>query len=110
MHPGLDASGLLPWSVSVGGTAAADDGASVAREGHSRTRDGMNAATIKRLLGERAADKRPFFLALGFHKPHLPWTAPKKFFDLYDARKLQPAVEPTMENIPAIAIQPKNGS
>ena len=71
----------------------------------SRTRDGINTATIKRLLGERAADKRPFFLALGFHKPHLPWTAPKKYFDLYDARKLQPAAEPRMENIPAIAVQ-----
>ncbi len=71
----------------------------------SRTRDGMNTATIKRLLGERAADQRPFFLALGFHKPHLPWTAPKKYFDLYDARKLQPAAEPKMEQIPAIALQ-----
>lgn len=71
----------------------------------SLTRDGMNTATIKRLLGERAADQRPFFLALGFHKPHLPWTAPKKFFDLYDVRKLQPPAEPRMENVPAIALQ-----
>lgn len=71
----------------------------------SRTRDGMNTATIKRLLGERAADRQPFFLALGFHKPHLPWTAPKKFFDLYDPAQLQPAPEPAMENIPPIALQ-----
>lgn len=31
---------------------------------------------------------RRFFLAVGFQKPHLPFTAPKKYFDLYDPREL----------------------
>jgi iduronate 2-sulfatase len=37
----------------------------------------------------RAAKERgtPFFLALGFVKPHLPLTAPKKYFDLHDPKK-----------------------
>lgn len=71
----------------------------------SKTRDGINSATIKRLLAERATDQRPFFLALGFHKPHLPWTAPKRFFDLYSAPSLRPSPEPKMVDIPAIALQ-----
>lgn len=71
----------------------------------SLTRDGVNAATIKRLLGERAADKRPFFLALGFHKPHLPWTAPRKFFEQYSDPSLKLAAEPPMKDIPPIALQ-----
>ncbi|PAW84903.1 MAG: iduronate-2-sulfatase [Pedosphaera sp. Tous-C6FEB] len=45
---------------------------------------------IKRL---RAAKERgtPFFLALGFVKPHLPLTAPKKYFDLHDPKNFSPA-------------------
>jgi len=36
---------------------------------------------------ERYRDK-PFFLAVGFGKPHSPPTAPRKFFDLYDPKKI----------------------
>jgi arylsulfatase A-like enzyme len=39
---------------------------------------------IQQLERSQGADK-PFFLAVGFAKPHVPLTAPKEFFDLYAA-------------------------
>ena len=42
-------------------------------------------ATMKEMV--RQGDK-PFFLALGFRKPHLNWTAPKRYWDLYDPAKI----------------------
>ncbi len=34
------------------------------------------------------ADAQPFFLAVGFHKPHLPFNSPKAYWDLYDPKKI----------------------
>ena len=56
--------------------------------------DGYNTelamATMKDMV---ASDDRPFFLALGFMKPHLNWVAPKKYWDLYDPAKLPLSVQ-----------------
>lgn len=55
-------------------------------------RDGMIAdAAIAKM---REVKDKPFFLAVGFHKPHLPFIAPKKYFDLYDPMKIEPAENP----------------
>jgi len=37
----------------------------------------------------QAGDKRPFFLAVGFHKPHLPFIASEEFFNYYPASAIQ---------------------
>ena len=44
---------------------------------------------------ERLKDKnQPFFLALGYYRPHLPFVAPKKYWDLYDRDSITPASNP----------------
>ncbi|HTH38390.1 MAG TPA: sulfatase [Pyrinomonadaceae bacterium] len=56
---------------------------------------------------------QPFFLAVGFVKPHSPPTAPKKFFDLYDVDKIPLPVDfgttpKALPGAPAISISPRN--
>ena len=53
--------------------------------------DGRVAAEAVRVLGE--VKDKPFFLAVGFWKPHAPFNAPKKYWDLYDRAKL-PTLNP----------------
>lgn len=48
---------------------------------------------------------QPFFLALGFHKPHLPFNAPKKYWDLYRHEDIDLASNPfAPENVPPLAM------
>ena len=53
--------------------------------------DGRVAAEAGRVLG--MVKDKPFFLAVGFWKPHAPFNAPKKYWDLYDRAKLPPLDE-----------------
>ncbi|HMV85668.1 MAG TPA: sulfatase [Blastocatellia bacterium] len=51
--------------------------------------DGQIAREAINVLEQRAKDKQPFFLAVGLHKPHDPFIAPKKYFDLYPLERLK---------------------
>lgn len=46
--------------------------------------DGLTANLAVEKLREMKDKDQPFFLGVGFFKPHLPFTAPKKYWDLYD--------------------------
>jgi iduronate 2-sulfatase len=61
---------------------------------------------IKRLHAAKGKSNEPFFLAVGLLKPHLPFCAPKKYWDLYDRSAFQlPAVKEPPADAPSYAPQ-----
>lgn len=51
--------------------------------------DGQVAKRAVEYLDEFGEKKEPFFLAVGFIKPHSPYIAPKKYFDLYKREEIE---------------------
>lgn len=60
----------------------------------TRRFDGALAELAVGQLRELKSREEPWFLAVGFIMPHLPFTAPKKYWDLYDPAKLVLAPNP----------------
>jgi iduronate 2-sulfatase len=67
--------------------------------------DGRVAAEALRWLPELKKGG-PFFLAVGFWKPHAPFNAPKKYWDLYDRATLPPVDPRWPTGAPTIASHP----
>ena len=96
--------GLGPAYASPEGIAEANKARRIQRETGVRTagpsvenggdvsddayNDGMVAKTAVERMKKLADSNQPFFLAVGFNKPHLPFNAPKKYWDLYDRSKI----------------------
>jgi iduronate 2-sulfatase len=69
--------------------------------------DGLNAADANWVLERCAKDRsRPFFLALGFFRPHTPYVSPRSYFEKYPADKmpLVKGVEEDRKDIPVAAL------
>lgn len=65
--------------------------------------DGILADQAVAKLRELAATEGPFFLAVGFFKPHLPFAAPQRYWDLYDPARLPLSPQPSIpEDLPAV--------
>ena len=66
--------------------------------------DGKVATEAIRLLEKH--QREPFFLAVGFYKPHTPYVAPKKYFDLYPLEKITVPEMPKgfVESVPTAAL------
>lgn len=56
--------------------------------------DGLIRQSAVEKLAELAGQDQPFFLAVGFIRPHLPFGAPKKYLDLYAEKDLPPIPYP----------------
>ena len=50
--------------------------------------DGIAASIAVERLKKHAAEKTPFFMAVGLYRPHTPYVAPKKYFEMYPAKKI----------------------
>lgn len=64
--------GALSW-CRWGATAGTDDDQP----------DGQTALAVLETIEKKTAARQPWFLGAGFHRPHDPFVAPRKYFDLY---------------------------
>ena len=62
--------------------------------------DAKNVAHAVNELDRLSKQDNPFFLAVGLHRPHLPFRAPKKYWDKYDPKSV-PAPKTTKQQLGA---------
>jgi len=75
-------------------------------------KDGKNARQVAKWLKDKAHGDKPFFIACGIQKPHVPFLAPDKYFDLYPTDKLvyQPDKPDLWDTLPKTAISKRYGA
>ena len=52
-------------------------------------KDGKNVRQVAKWLKDKSYGDKPFFIALGIQKPHVPFLAPQKYFDMYPKDKIK---------------------
>ncbi len=77
--------------------------------GHDRPDEETGDFQSVRWVGERLLNPhdRPFFLACGLYRPHLPWFVPKKYFEMFplDSIKLPEIKEDDLDDLPEAALR-----
>jgi iduronate 2-sulfatase len=71
------------------------EGGDVEDEGYQ---DGRTAMAARQAIRTAAEKKEPFFMMVGFYRPHTPFNCPKTYWDLYDRESIPLAAQP---NAPA---------
>lgn len=75
--------------------------------------DGKVATATIKMMRDNHPDKtgKPFFIGAGFYRPHTPFVAPTKYFDLYPLDQIKPYIAPKNDrkDIPKIALQDREG-
>jgi iduronate 2-sulfatase len=67
--------------------------------------DGAQTELAKRTLSRLAKTDQPFYFGLGYFRPHLPFAAPKKYWDMYDRDQIPLAQNPNLpEGAPLFAM------
>lgn len=81
VSPTVNRTYVLPENQTGTGKQAVTEAPDVPDTAYT---DGMIAEEAMNLLAEASQNKEPFFIAVGFMKPHAPFNAPKKYWDMYD--------------------------
>lgn len=67
--------------------------------------DGAQTELAKTTLSRLAQSDKPFYMGLGYFRPHLPFTAPKKYWDLYAPASMPLPGNPAIpENAPLLSM------
>lgn len=65
--------------------------------------DGIYTQKALEMLNKLSKGNKPFMLAVGYQKPHLPFIAPKKYWDLYSREKIELAYQELIKGTPQFA-------
>jgi iduronate 2-sulfatase len=91
---------VLPENLVENAKMSSYESADVADDAYP---DGKSTNYAIRYLEEASAENRPFFVALGLTKPHLPFCAPKKYWDIYNDTEFVISDRERPEGSPEIA-------